>query len=163
MRSRKASNVKTLTPQIQMEFTALMRKHGGLLLTRDVVKAAENPKSTLHQYFTWDDSEAAELWRQNEAMELIGSFKIYNEELQINVRALTSLDTDRMEEGGYRWTTEVLKRPDLKEQMLSTALHELHVIQNRYQHIQELAGVWDAVEQVELAPEQSIRSTKVTA
>ena len=41
-----------------------------------VVKKASNPKSPLHNCFTWEDAEAAHKWRQLQAHELIQGVKV---------------------------------------------------------------------------------------
>lgn len=48
----------------------------GRLLPEDVVDAARNPNSVLHNYFTWDDSEAAHQFRLQEARALIKRVKV---------------------------------------------------------------------------------------
>lgn len=138
-----------LTPQIELIFKDIMRKNGGLLNTDSIVESARDKASPLHEYFTWGDKEAADKWRKREAGTLIESFKIYNEELKINVRAFTSLAEDRKKGDGYRWTTEVLGKPNLREQLIETALAELRATQRRFDNIKELERVWGAVREVE--------------
>jgi hypothetical protein len=58
------------------ELKKIADKHGGKLVPADVVKAAENPKSPLHDAFTWDDGEAAALWRLEEARTLIREVRV---------------------------------------------------------------------------------------
>lgn len=48
----------------------------GRLTAEDVVAAAEDPASPLHQHFNWDDQAAANLHRQEQARALIRSFRI---------------------------------------------------------------------------------------
>jgi hypothetical protein len=48
----------------------------GKLSPLDVIDAAKNPKSPLHQYFEWDDTEAARKYRIEQARELIRTIKI---------------------------------------------------------------------------------------
>lgn len=138
---------KSLTPGVEEEFKSLMGKRSdGLLKARDVVELAKNEASPLHEYFTWDDTEAARKWRLEEAKLLIRSYTVYNEELKIDVRALTSLDTDRNDGGGFRWTMEVIERPDLRQQLIETALRELNSVRDKYGHIKELVQIWEAIE-----------------
>jgi len=62
----------------------LSEQNGGVLLPEDVVAAARSPKSPLHNWFTWDDDDAAQKWRLVQARELIRSIKI---EVQTNKSA----------------------------------------------------------------------------
>ena len=53
-----------------------LRDYDGLLHTDAVVEAARDPDSILHNHFTWDDSEAADKYRIEEARDLITSVKV---------------------------------------------------------------------------------------
>lgn len=48
----------------------------GELSPKVVLEEARNNASPLHSHFTWDDSEAAELWRREEAHRLIQSVRV---------------------------------------------------------------------------------------
>ena len=48
----------------------------GRLIPEDVVDAAKNPNSSLHTYFTWDDTEAAAAFRLQEARALIKRVRV---------------------------------------------------------------------------------------
>jgi hypothetical protein len=132
---------------IQSEFERLMRKDPeGLLKPEALVEAAENPTHPLHDRFEWDDTEAARLYRVNEARTIIRSFKISVPPLNVEVQALSSLDIDRKGQGGYRWTLEILERPDLREQLVETALKELTSLKIKYEHLKELSSIWKAID-----------------
>jgi len=49
---------------------------GGVLYPADVVEAARNPNSAMHSQFEWDDSEAAEAYRLQQARALIRRVKV---------------------------------------------------------------------------------------
>src|SRR5262245_33179475 len=122
---------------IQNEFNRLMQHNPqGLLTPEAIVQAAENEVSPLHQYFEWDEQVAAHSWRLQQARILIRRFEIYNEELKIRVNALTALQVDREVGGGYRWTMDILKRPDLREQLLTSAYKELENLRKKYENLQ---------------------------
>jgi hypothetical protein len=59
---------------IREELRALVSN--GRLNPEDVVDAARNPNSSLHSYFTWDDTEAAAAFRLQEARALIRRVKV---------------------------------------------------------------------------------------
>jgi hypothetical protein len=48
----------------------------GRLTPDEVVKAAADKESPLHNYFTWDNSQAANSWRVDQARRLIASVKV---------------------------------------------------------------------------------------
>lgn len=113
-----------------------------------VVDAARDPKSILHPLFTWDDTEAAEKYRLVQARTLIGSFRITVPERNIRVQAFTSLRADKPHGGGYRFIGDVMRNPGLKEQLIDQALKEVEGVQKKYQNLEELGTIWDAVETV---------------
>lgn len=140
-------NIKMEEPSIQAEFERLMRADpNGLLRPEALVVAAESPAHPLHDKFEWDDTEAARLYRIEQARTVIRSFRVHIPDLNVEVQALSSLEMDRQNSGGYRWTLEVLDRPDLRDELLRTALRELNAIKLKYQHIKELKDVWEKID-----------------
>lgn len=132
--------------EIQREFERLMKQDPrGLLRPEAVVKAAESSTHPLHSRFEWNDDRAAELYRLEQARFIIRSFEVEIPELKVRVRALTSLDIDRAS-GGYRWTLECAERPDLREEMIRTALKELSHVQDKYKYLRELSDIWETIE-----------------
>jgi hypothetical protein len=49
----------------------LMKENGGKLTPHDIVNDAKRKDSILHDYFDWNDSDAAKKWRVQQARELI--------------------------------------------------------------------------------------------
>lgn len=130
---------------VEAEFRNLMAKDPeGILRAEAIVKVAENPLHAFHEWFTWDDDEAARRWRLEQARFRIKSFKIFIEPLNITVRGLTSLESDRTNGGGFRWMTDVMARPDLRKEMLEIALRDLQSAESKFGHLEELAKVWAA-------------------
>lgn len=134
---------------MEAELGLLLKHNDGVLTPDKVVEQAAKPQSALHDFFTWDDDEAAHKWRLVEARQLITSIKIYQEDREVRIRGLVSLNVDRRAGGGYRMLNEVMSRPDLRHHLLETALAELKSIERKYQHLQELEAVWGAVEEVQ--------------
>lgn len=146
------SKSRKMTPEIQQEFSRLMSVDPDhALKPKAMVRAAEAPTSPLHRFFTWDDAKAAEQYRLEQARDLIQSFTTYSEEVDSEVRVLTSLDIDRDGGVGYRWTTEVLERPNLREQYLQTALDELDRVRVRYEHVEQLYKIWADIKKAKKA------------
>lgn len=109
--------------------TRMARRNGGMLLVDDVLKEAQNEDSILHKHFVWDDSEAAELYRKQQARALIQRCKIQMVESEpVEIRAFVSLPTDRSNGGGYRLTSEVVG----DEYMKSELLHDIRLTISRW-------------------------------
>src|SRR6516165_3855524 len=64
--------------KLQKRDIAELRKleKAGRLNKEDVVKAAANPKNPLHRHFTWNDSKCGILYRLDESLALIESYKL---------------------------------------------------------------------------------------
>jgi len=61
---------------LEQELSRLTERGGGTLTPASVVDAARSEESPLHQYFEWDDSIAAEAYRQDQARELIRRIRV---------------------------------------------------------------------------------------
>lgn len=99
--------------------TKIARQNGGVLKVEDVLTEARDESSPLHKHFEWDDSEAAEQYRRQQARALIQKCKItLIDQNPIEIRAFVSLPTDRDNGGGYRLTSEVMNDERMKAELL---------------------------------------------
>lgn len=109
--------------------TKMARRNGGMLQVDDVLEAAKDESSVLHKHFEWDDSEAADLYRRQQARTLIQRCRIQIVETEpVKVRAFVSLPTDRNNGGGYRLTTEVVSDESMKAELL----HDIRLTISRW-------------------------------
>lgn len=130
------------------ELEHIASQNGGILRAADVVAYARDPKTILHGKFLWDDGEAARLYRDNQARQLIRvAVKMIGNGSTQAIRAFVSLSTDR-DEGGYRSTIEVLSDAAMKARLLQDALAELDSFRVKYQELVELAGVFQAADEI---------------
>lgn len=143
-----------LTPEIDREIQDIEAANNGKLHAELLIDAAQNPQSSFHDKFEWDDTVAGHEWRKVQARHLITAFRIIHPETKVEIQAFTSLEVDRVSGGGYRRTEQVLQSKDLRVEMVWTALHQLMQLEAKYHYIQELARIWGAVEQTkeELRP-----------
>ena len=126
-------------------------ENGGVLRPRDVVDTARDKKSPLHDYFTWDDSHAAELYRLEQARVIIRCAVtiIPNKNEGVTVRAYTSLYDDRkVEGGGYRLTVDILSDEDRRTALVRQALSEARAWEEKYKTLRELIPVFSAMKKV---------------
>lgn len=65
-----------MSPAIEERLAAIAQLNGGKLTPELVLADAEDPTSPLHDTFTWDNDEAAKLWRIEQARRLIRSVKV---------------------------------------------------------------------------------------
>ena len=97
----------------------IKNRNNGLLKVSDVVEEAKNPESVLHRHFTWDDTAAANNYREWQARILIQKCHVVVDEAKGTiVRAFLSVPDDR-KEGGYRHVTEGMDDAKLLESLLT--------------------------------------------
>ena len=119
----------------------------GILRAQDVVDAARAEESPLHDWFEWDDSVAAENHRRQQARELIRVYVKVEKRDTPETRAYVSLESDRRSPGGgYRSVSDVFTNPERRAELLTQALREASLWRTKYKALEELAGVFDAIE-----------------
>ncbi len=62
--------------EIKKVLQAMADRRGGRLDAEEVVEAARDPESVLHEYFEWDADAAAESYRLHQARQLIRTVRI---------------------------------------------------------------------------------------
>lgn len=131
-------------------FAELESIRGDGTLTPEAVLswARKHEDSELHGMFTWDDSEAAEKWRLEEARKLVVSVECIFPNLKARERVYVSISTDRVHGQGYRILSEVMTDEVRKATLLADALEELKSVRRRYTQLTELAAVWSSIDAV---------------
>ncbi len=135
------------TEAVLCELEKIRRGEGGLLNPVSVVTFARNPVSSLHGYFEWDDTAAAEQHRLEQARRLIRAcihvIKMPDGADTI-VPVFISLPGDRVE-GGYRVLAEVMASSVLRESALTMVLAELARINAKVAQFKELARIYEEI------------------
>lgn len=121
----------------------------GLIKAQTVVDWAKaNPDSELykHREFYWeDDARAAKEHRMNVARTLI-RVHIQTDD---GDRATISLLQDRRTGGGYRQLGPVLSNSAMRAMAVKQALREFRAWERRYNHLRELAAVFEAAREID--------------
>jgi hypothetical protein len=137
----------------------LYQRNNNTLNPEDVVEEASDDESPLHQYFEWDDTEAAHAYRLQQARGLIRRMTvrlILPDKREVVDHLFVSLTTNRRnEEGSYRLLVDVMKNEVEKETLLQQALRDLEAFQSKYQQLVELADVFAAIEVVAITVGES--------
>lgn len=145
------TDIKQRESVIRNELTQLAREHGGELHPKVVVDAARPEDSPLHKSFDWDDSDAAEKWRLQQARQLISAVVTYEKvgKSTVPVRVFVSLTPDREKNGaGYRLANTVMSDAEHRQQMLTDAMAEMQRFKEKYRRLSELAKVFAAMDEV---------------
>lgn len=133
--------------EVGQELERIEQKHGKCE-PEIVLDEARDPESPLHDYFTWDDAEAARKQRLAEARKVTRSViirEVDGHEPEGPTRAFVHI-TD--EDGsGYESTTVAMKDQDKREQILERAYRDLERFKDRYGHLEEFADLIDSIEE----------------
>lgn len=135
---------------------AEIERRDGKLLRRKIVEKAKDPKTALHQYFIWDEGEAAQRYWLETAGALIRAYKVWvtvsGSETPTKVRAYVSLSSDRAQGGGYRSLVSVIDDEGMRATMLADAIRDLKVFQRKYEMLAELESIFAEIEKVVRMP-----------
>ncbi len=138
-----------------IELQEIAKQSKGILQPQAVVEYAKNPETALHSHFTWDDSTAAQAYRIWQARQIISVTVTILETKNgaMNIKAFVSLKPDRQNPGGgYRVLAVVMGDEGQRRQLLSDALAELQVFQQKYQSLTELSAIMDEIARVNKKP-----------
>ncbi len=157
--SRPGRRAAIIGPAIVAELKTLAEKNQGLLMPEDVVEAARNEDSPLHNRFEWDDGEAAERYRLWQARLLINVSVQYvdnGKHRQIPTKVFVHLSTDQ-KSGGYRQFVDVMASPVQREQLLMDSLAIMRSFQEKYKRLSELKPVIRVMREARVKINKSLR------
>lgn len=126
----------------------LTQRHNGVLEPAHIVDAARDDSSPMHPHFTWDDAEAAERYREDQARDLVRSLTIDISRSNLEtrpVRAFVNVETGG--ERGYVSTATAMSSEDLRKQVLERAFGELEAWRARHAELTELARIFSAIDE----------------
>ncbi len=140
----------TAKSAITKELIRLNQENGGVLTPHEIVEAAKNENSPLHDFFDWNDTEAARKWRIEQARHMLRICVWYDNRVSEKnpMRVFVSLTTDRKENEGYRVITEVMNDEERRAVLMSDAEKELATFQRKYSMLVELNGIFDEIEKL---------------
>ena len=131
-------NIAKADPQVIGEALASISDDNGLTPS-SVVEAARDPKSPLNPFFEWDDSKAAEAYREDQARALVRIIRVAENEDDEPVRAFISVSAP----GGvsYRSADEVRNSTDLQLVVLRQAERDLEAWERRYRSLKDICDL----------------------
>lgn len=113
-------------PKVYQEIVSI----GDSATPEQIVEAAKDEKSELHKCFTWDDTEAANNWRKQEAR-LIRHFLKIESETDPDAPKIAALHFTGVGEG-YKAAPLVFRNPTEYSGLLKRAYAELHAFAEKY-------------------------------
>ncbi len=140
---KQASRIKA-DAQAAGELCLSLQQSGGLTPKR-LLDENRDESAPLHNEFEWNDSIAAESYREQQASYIIRQLVVKTDDaVGQPVRAFVSITS---EERSYQSLEVVLKTPSFREQMLRNAKSEMLAFIAKYNTLEELANVFKAMEQ----------------
>ena len=118
----------------------------GKLTACNLVEISRPQNAPLHDEFEWNDSEAAERWREQQARVLIASIVYVDEQsngANEPVRAYFNL---RFSDPEYESIETIIRSRDKYAALMERALHELRAFREKYRILESLAPVFDAID-----------------
>lgn len=113
---------------------------------QEMIEKARDEQSELHKCFEWNDTVAAEKYRLQQARNVLSMlvFKPKTEEEQpVRIFSLTT------EKSMYQPTKQFLVQADEYQDLLKRALAELETFKRKYRTINELEGLFEAIDAIE--------------
>lgn len=141
----KYKETEKINQNVIKEILSIEKKEG--LTAETLLESAKNNKSSLHDFFEWDDTEAAEKWRLVQARNVINEVRVVVNDTEmyafesVRVNAKTEKKSDRE----YKSIVEVLSTDDYKTQLVDRAIHEIEHWKKRYEEINELSPIFDSI------------------
>lgn len=143
---KNGSRVKTPATAAHKELERIRKKNGGALDAVAVVEASRSKRAVLHKEFEWDDAVAAEEHRRERARYLMRHIVVVVEDLDDKEIDAPAYVAERRKDDmrSYAPLEDVMSDPDRRAVMLHEALATLLRFRVKYRHLQELAIVFRA-------------------
>lgn len=135
--------------QVAGEMCKQLEENGGLT-AKKLVEANRPKDAPLHDAFEWNNREAAEKWREQQARVMIASLVTLDVETEHKepVRAFFNISyTDP----DYESIEVIIQSEDKHAALLNRAMNELKAFQMKYRTLTELNPVFEAINNVEVA------------
>ena len=137
------------------ELTRIYRDGGGISPSA-VVDAARAPDALLHPAFEWDNDEAAEKYREQQARQLVRSVVLVSDpakgEQAPTIRAFISLTVpEEPRKRLYKPTMEALENPEEAEQIKRRLRNQLLSLRRQYMDLIDIGEMMQVVSEVMVA------------
>lgn len=140
----KKKEKKVTKNKILIQILRELEGNKGYVKPKELVDYARDEDSPIHDMFEWNDSKAAELYRVQQArqiitrvqVELVGEDKTdayYSAKVQIK----------NVPVRGYFSVDKVLSNDDLYDSVIQEAVREIRYWQKKFKHLKEMKGLVD--------------------
>lgn len=145
---RPGSRINLDAEKVGQAIERLTKRHNGVLEPGHIVDAARDEASPMHAHFQWDDAAAAELYREDQARELVRSLTVDISRSNLEKRPIRAfVNVEIGSERGYVQTATAMSSEDLRRQVLQKAFAELEAWRARHAELSELARIFSAIDE----------------
>lgn len=120
-----------------------IRDERGTIEPYAIVDESRDERAVLHGCFEWDDTRAAERYREHQASGILRNITVVSDSDETeSVRAFVRVSS------GYQPMSVVIENRDMTEELLQIALRELQYFKRKYSTLSKLQPVIKAIEEV---------------
>jgi hypothetical protein len=141
-----------IKPEVAHKALEQIRKKNGGLTDDAIVEAAKPASHALHNWFEWEDCEAAKEHRRAQARALIRSLVVVYKkapDLKLRVyqveRKARPQDPERTV---YSTTDEVLRNPEARDRLIASAIKAAMEFRRRFKQLHELDAIIESIDKV---------------
>lgn len=122
-------------------------------VTKEAFLEASRPEdSPTHNCFEWDDSQAAELYRLNQAYHVILDLEVTVTETESGSRSSAFVNVIKKtstESAKYKSLDVAMADEELRTNVIRNALAEFRAVEKKYNHLVELSSIFTAIDSAE--------------
>jgi hypothetical protein len=135
-------------PEVGAHLELLRKQKKGELTPQDVLADAKYHNSPLHSFFEWDDNEAAEQYRLQQARGLIRSVvAIYVDDKQPAVRTRAYVHINEPQAPHYRSADQAMSQKKTRDMVLQRAWSELQAWRKRYADLKAFSDLFQCIDE----------------
>ena len=128
----------------------IAKRNKGAITPKKVLTEARPKRSPLHPLFEWDDTVAAERYRETQASNILVQLVVVHKGAKsdelLRVRAFVSVE--EKESIHYTPFERAMSKPQLRQQLLLQALAEVKIWREKYKELEEFSRVFEAIAKV---------------
>lgn len=123
-----------------------LEAENGNFTVNDVVSEARKKRSVLHPLFEWDDVKAAEAYRLTQANTILHCLTVTDSGIKEPVRAFVNVTIKGVANKGTFMSIQTAMADEIsKDIILHNAIMELTAFKRKYEKIEELRAVIEAI------------------
>lgn len=123
-----------------------IEKKYGSVSPENILNEASKPKHPLHKCFEWDNTIAAQKWRERQAHSMLRILVVETDEIKEPIRAFVYIKTEK--EGIYQDIEKALTVQESSDFLVEQAKREMDSWIKKYQHLKQLNAYFRVLKKV---------------